>query len=132
MKQISGRDDIKILVNHFYAKIRADEMLGPVFNLHIKENEWAGHLEKLTDFWETNLFGISKFKGSPTQKHASVDQSMNYKMDQLHFARWLQLWFQTIDELYEGEYADRAKNAARKMATGQYIAVWQQRPQNKH
>ncbi len=129
MKPIENRDDINTLVNAFYSKIRKDALLGPIFNSHLAEDQWTEHLNKLTDFWETNLFGVPKFKGSPTQKHISVDKSLNYTMDQNHFGQWINLWFETIDELFEGEYAEKAKNAARKMATGQYLAVWHQRPE---
>lgn len=131
MRQIDNRNDINILVNSFYSKVRVDELLGPIFNAHISDDKWPEHLDKLTDFWETNLFGVAKFKGNPTQKHINVDKNLNYSIEQKHFGRWLQIWFETIDELYEGEYADKAKNSARKMSTGQYLAIWQQRPENK-
>ena len=62
MKPIKNREDIHLLVNTFYSKIRKDELLGPIFNSHISENQWPHHLMKLTDFWETNLFGVRKFK----------------------------------------------------------------------
>jgi hemoglobin len=131
MKQIENRKDISILVNSFYSKIRKDELLGPIFNNHIPDEKWSEHLSKLTDFWETNLFGIAKFKGSPTQKHINVDKNLNYSIEQKHFGMWLQLWFETINELYEGENADKAKNSARKMSTGQFLAIWSNRPKEQ-
>lgn len=130
MNQIKTRKDISVLVHTFYGKIRKDVLLGPIFNDHITEEEWPQHLCKLTDFWETNLFGIAKFKGSPTAKHIGVDKNLNFTIEPAHFGKWLQLWFETLDELYEGEVATKAKDTARRMATGQYIAVWQQRPEN--
>lgn len=130
MKSIDNRDDISLLVHSFYDKIRRDELLGPIFNSHIADDQWPEHLRKLTDFWETNLFGTIKFKGSPTQKHIQVDKNLNYTIEQRHFGRWLQHWFETIDELFVGELADKAKNAARKMSTGQFMAIWYQRPEN--
>ncbi len=105
-------------------------MLGPIFNGHIPDEKWPEHLSKLTDFWETNLFGIAKFKGNPTAKHIQVDTNLNNTIDQTHFGRWLQLWLETIDELYEGELANKAKQSARKMATGQFLAIWSNRPAN--
>ena len=130
MKTITTREDIKVLVTSFYAKIRKDDMLGDIFNSHIPESHWPAHLEKLTDFWETNLFGVALFKGNPSQKHINVDKNMNHSIDQVHFEKWLQLWFETIDELFVGELAIRAKNAARKMATGQYLVMWNHRNKN--
>jgi hemoglobin len=106
MKLIENRNDIRTLVNTFYSKIRKNELLGPIFNGHIPDDKWEEHLSKLTDFWETNLFGVA------------------------NFGMWLQLWFATIDELFEGETADKAKNAARKMSTGQYISIWNHRPEH--
>ena len=49
----------------------------------------------------------------------------------MHFGKWLQLWVETINELFEGEYAQKAIHTARKMATGQYLMMWQQKPEHK-
>ncbi|MDG1806131.1 group III truncated hemoglobin [Flavicella sp.] len=131
MKTIESRKDIKLLVDTFYIKIRKEETLGPIFNKHIPETNWPEHLEKLTDFWETNLFGIPKFKGNPTLKHVNVDKGLHHKVDQVHFGLWLQLWFETIDELYTGDLAIKAKEASRRMAHGQFMAIWNQRPKTQ-
>lgn len=128
MKTIETREDINILVHKFYAKVRKEPILGPIFNNHIPNEKWPEHLDKLTDFWETNLFGIPKFKGNPTLKHINVDKNLDYKTEQLHFGLWLQLWFETIDELYEGELATKAKEASRRMAHGQFMAMFNNRP----
>jgi hemoglobin len=132
MNTINHRKDVTVLVNKFYTKIRKDALLGPIFNGHISEEQWAEHIIKLTDFWETNLFGISKFKGSPSLKHINVDANLGYNIEQNHFRRWLQLWFETIDELFEGEVATRAKNSAQIMAKGQFTIIMKNRPYNKN
>lgn len=131
MREIKDRNDINLLVHTFYASIRKDDLLGPIFNGHIPEEKWPEHLEKLTDFWETNLFGIPKFKGSPTMKHIMVDAKQGHTIDQHHFGRWIQLWFETIDSLFEGQLALKAKNSARKMGTGQFLVIWNSRPENQ-
>ncbi|SHG55364.1 group III truncated hemoglobin [Winogradskyella jejuensis] len=128
MTTIENRADISFLVHTFYAEIRKDALLGPIFNSHISENQWPEHLEKLTDFWETNLFGIPKFKGNPTQKHLGVDRNLHHKTSQVHFGQWLNLWFQTIDAHFEGVTATKAKEAARRMAHGQFMAIYNHRP----
>ena len=130
MKTIENRADVNLLVNTFYAKIRKDELLGPIFNSHIPNEKWPAHLEKLTDFWETNLFGVAKFKGNPSQKHVNVDKNLNHTITQKHFGQWINLWFETIDQLFEGELAQRAKAASRKMGTGQFMVIWHNRPEN--
>lgn len=131
MKPIDSREDIQLLVTTFYSKIRKDDLLAPIFNSHIKEDQWPIHILKLTDFWETNLFGIRKFTGSPTQKHLKVDKNLEYEIEPLHFGKWLQLWVETIHELFVGDHADKAIYMARKMATGQYLTIWKQKPEHK-
>ena len=131
MKDIENSADIEKLVNTFYGKVRADELLGPIFNKHIPEEKSPEHLSKLSDFWETNLFGIPKFKGNPSQKHVDVDKGLNYSVEQTHFGQWINIWFQTIDELFEGKLATNAKEASRRMASAQFMMMWKHRPENK-
>lgn len=129
MKEIENRDDISLLVHTFYAKVRKDELLGPIFNGHIPNDHWPAHLQKLTDFWVTNLLGEICFKGNPTLAHVRVDENLKHTISQVHFGKWLQLWFNSIDLLYTGMLADRAKESARRMSTGQFMAIWHHRPQ---
>jgi len=131
MKPIESQKDIELLVHTFYSKIRTDELLGPIFNSHIREVEWPSHLNKLIDFWETNLFGVHKFRGSPIQKHLKVDKNFDYGIDVIHFGKWVHLWVETINELFVGDYAEKAIYIARKMATGQYVSLWKEKPENK-
>lgn len=128
MKEIESRTDISHLVTVFYARIRKHDLLGPIFNSHIAEEQWPAHLEKLTDFWETILFGVQKFKGSPSGKHIEVDRNLNYGITQEHFNQWVSLWNDTINSLFEGELAKRAQEAAGQMAIGQYTMLWRYRP----
>lgn len=123
MANIQNRSDIQRLVRAFYAQVRQDDLLGPIFNRAIPEPHWPEHLEKLTDFWETNLLGVLRYKGSPTRAHVEVDAREGHQISQLHFHRWLSLWFATLDSLFDGPLAQRAKDGARRMATGQFMAI---------
>lgn len=114
-KKILNRADVSRLVHTFYAKVRADEDIGPFFNESI--SDWSTHLERLTDFWETNLFFVQKYKGNPMLKHQAVNRRFDAEISSYHFGIWLNLWFNTIDTLFEGEKAERAKDRARKMGT---------------
>ncbi|WP_035645410.1 group III truncated hemoglobin [Flavobacterium sp. ASV13] len=124
-KQIENRDDVSLLVHQFYAKIRADEEIGFYFNKMI--SDWDAHLEKLTDFWETNLFAIRKYKGNPHAVHNEVDEHFGGKITANEFGIWLNHWFQTIDEHFEGENANTLKRRARKMSTFLYMSMFQHR-----
>ncbi|MEX0274849.1 MAG: group III truncated hemoglobin [Flavobacteriaceae bacterium] len=125
-KEITTREDVYALVTTFYGRVRKDELLGPIFERHI--DDWPAHFERLTDFWETNLFFVAKFKGNPMLKHRLVDAAEKYTLSDMHFGVWLNLWFQTIDDLFVGEKAQIAKNRARNMGTFFYINIFEGRP----
>lgn len=125
-KQIDDRQDISVLVRTFYAKIREDVVLGPIFIANI--TDWESHLELLTDFWETQLFLKRKYHGNPVTAHQEVDDKMNHTITSEHFGLWLNLWFETIDELFTGEVAWIAKNRAQKMSTMLFMKMYEHRP----
>ena len=102
-------EDIKKLVDTFYEKVRKDELLGPIFNDRIYDR-WPQHLEKMYTFWQTLLLNEHTYFGSPFPPHAHLPVSGN------HFKKWIELFSQTIDELFTGEKANEAKWRAGKMA----------------
>ena len=69
----------------------------------------------------------TKYLGDPLKAHARVDAAFNNSISELHFGLWLNLWFQTIDELFEGDYAQNAKRRARKMGTFLYLKIFEAR-----
>lgn len=125
MKDISNREDVKLLVNTFYDKVRKDKMIGNIFNSIIgSEESWVIHLEKLTDFWETNLFSVSKYKGNPIQIHQNVDFEMGYSITQAHFDRWIELWIETNKALFEGAKTKKAISNAKNIAQFMFIKMY--------
>lgn len=124
---IQNREDVYLLVSSFYIKVRANEKIGHFFNEMIED--WPAHLEKLTDFWETNLFMVSKFRGNPMKAHKAVDREFNNSIEQAHFGEWINLWFETVDSIFEGERANIAKNRARNMAHNLFMNIFTSREQ---
>jgi hemoglobin len=124
-KTIQNRADVSLLVHAFYAKIRADKEIGFFFNETIQD--WEEHLEKLTDFWETNLFAVKKYNGDPIAAHNEVDKRFDHKISPNEFGIWLNLWFETLDELFEGENVAILKRRARKMGTFLYMNIFENR-----
>lgn len=122
---IQNRNDVFMLVSKFYEKIRKEESLGPIFNDIIKD--WDQHLDRLTDFWETNLLFIAKYKGNPIKVHQEVDKTFDGNINEKHFGTWLNLWIETLDQLYNGERAETAKRRARKMSTHLLIKMFESR-----
>jgi hemoglobin len=106
---IATIEDIKRLVNQFYARVQKDELLGPIFN-SVLHNRWPEHLEIMYRFWETVLLDKHTYHGSPFLAHVKLP------VDAKHFDRWLELFNQTVNENFEGVNAAKAKLQGRRMA----------------
>ncbi len=125
MNDIESREDIAHLVTTFYDKIKIEPTLGPIFIRAI--HDWPTHIEHLTDFWQSQLLFNKRFRGNPAEAHVKVDKAEGHSITPEHFGLWMNLWFETIDELFEGEIAERAKRNARKMNTNLYLKIWEAR-----
>lgn len=108
-KDISTIEDIRLLVDSFYGKVREDDLLAHIFNTKI-EDRWPQHLEKMYRFWQTVLLEEHTYYGSPFSPHVKLPVGAE------HFERWLKLFYKTIDGLFEGEKATRAKWQGERMA----------------
>ncbi|MBD1398539.1 group III truncated hemoglobin [Pontibacter sp. JH31] len=106
---ITGEQDIKLLVDTFYGKVNDDELLGPIFNGFAQVN-WEHHLPVMYSFWSSVLFGTMAYKGQPFPKH------MRLPINRQHFARWVELFTQTADELFEGQKTQELKQKASSIA----------------
>jgi hemoglobin len=104
---ILTRADIEKLITEFYTKVRQDSLLAPVFQ-HV---DWSHHTPIIIDFWSSLLLGDQSYKRNPFQKH--VDLSIT----STHFARWLELFHETIDDNFHGEKAKEAKERSVNIAT---------------
>lgn len=101
-------EDVKLLVDAFYTKVREDQLLAPIFEERIGNN-WPIHLEKMYGFWQTILLETPVYSGSPFLKH------MNLPVQKEHFENWISLFNSTVDEHFTGEKADEAKWRAARM-----------------
>lgn len=108
-KTILQLEDIKLLADGFYAKVREDALLTPVFNKRIGDR-WLEHLERMYKFWQTVLLDVHTYYGSPFVPHARLE------VDRSHFERWLTLFYATVEEHFTREKAEEAKWWAIKMA----------------
>ncbi len=122
---LNSREQVALLVDEFYKKVRVNELLGPIFNEVI--TDWPGHLSHLTDFWETSLLRAKSYSGNPIEKHQEVDKTVDHSIEMEHFGIWLQLWFETIDLYFHGEVAQLAKNRARNMSTFIFLKIYEAR-----
>lgn len=101
--------EIRDLVFAFYDRVRADELLGPVFESRLSDR-WEPHLEKMCDFWSSILLGTGRFNGNPVQTHALVPG-----ISPAHFDRWLELFQLTASETLRPELAMDVVGRAHRM-----------------
>ncbi len=113
-KEIINKMDVHWLVDRFYDKIKTDKVVGYIFNDVMKVN-WEKHLPVMYAFWENALFYTGGYEGNAMKKHLDINQVT--PLQKKHFNRWLLLFNETVDEYFEGEKAELAKQRAYSIAT---------------
>ena len=110
---IFDRQDIKLLIDTFYEKVKSDPVIGYIFN-DIARVDWPRHLPVMYDFWEFLLLSGKNYTGNPIQKHFDLHEKHPLRAE--HFDRWLALFLSAVDDLFSGPVADEAKNRATGIA----------------
>ena len=96
-----SEDHIASVVNAFYAKVRVDPALGPVFARAIPDEAWPEHLSIIRDFWSTVMLKSGRYQRNPFSAHQRVEGISPELFD-----RWLALWSATCRELLSDAAAD--------------------------
>jgi len=108
---------IQELVRRFYAKVRLDPAIGPIFNAKIED--WDAHLEKLAGFWSSVMLTTGRYKGNPMLAHLRLKT-----VQPAHFDRWLRLFAETAAEVFPADSANafvqRAEMIARSLQLGMF------------
>ena len=107
--ELCTEEEVVSLVHSFYARIRQDEVLGPIFDARIAD--WDHHLTKLVDFWSAMLRGTRRFRGAPLQKHQALPG-----LDAALFQQWLLLLRKTTAALGNPPMQREADAMARQIA----------------
>lgn len=106
---------IRTLVVTFYDRVRADPLLGAIFNRVI--DDWDAHLDKLCNFWSSVTLMTGRYKGTPMQAHAALPD-----ITPAHFERWLALFQLTATRTCPPEaaavFVDRANRIAESLQMG--------------
>lgn len=106
------------LVEAFYARVRADEELAPIFSDAI--TDWPEHLRKLTDFWSSVMLTSGRYKGQPVPAHMRHRSRITPEL----FERWLGLWTETTDAMMEPAAASALQDKARRIAQSLQLAMF--------
>ena len=105
-----GVDDafVSRLVESFYAQVRADALIGPLFAARV--TDWPSHLDRMKSFWRSILHNSGEFSGNPMVKHLAIPG-----LEERHFAHWLELFYATLRELESDAEATRLVGTRARM-----------------
>jgi hemoglobin len=114
MKQLlDSHTAIQKLVETFYIRVKADNILGPIFN-NAENFSWDTHIPVMINFWETLLLGTMTYTGNPMVKH--IELHKRTPLNQAHFDQWKKLFYETLDTHFEGPNVAEAKRRVEAMA----------------
>lgn len=117
---LCSEQEVTCLVHDFYARVRREERLGPVFEARI--HDWDGHLAQLVDFWSAMLRGTRRFNGNPMSKHMAMPE-----LERDLFDRWLLLFRQTTAESGNRPMQQLADDVATRIADTFWRRIQMQR-----
>jgi hemoglobin len=106
---------LAVLVDRFYDKVRADPLLGPVFNPRV--DDWDAHKVLMTSFWATVALRTGHYRGNPLARHQPLPIGVE------HFQRWLALWRETAAELLDAESAALMAGYAERIGYGMRVGM---------
>ncbi|SEL80383.1 hemoglobin [Sphingomonas palmae] len=84
---------LRTVVAAFYRRVRADPLLGPVFEQVVED--WSAHQERLTAFWSAAVFKSGRYKGRPVPAHMAHGSLLTRPM----FDRWLEIWAEVTSRM---------------------------------
>ena len=106
---------IEQLVRGFYARVRSDAALAPVFEARI--SDWEPHLQRMCAFWSSVALMSGRYHGTPMVKHTPLP------VDAGHFDRWLELFEATAGEICPPKAAAHFIERARRIAASLELGV---------
>ncbi|MDI1262694.1 MAG: group III truncated hemoglobin [bacterium] len=113
----TGIDEAMIerLVHGFYVRVRADAVLGPIFEARIRD--WEPHLAQMCAFWSSVALMTGRYHGTPMARHLPLP------VDAAHFDRWLELFETTASEICPPVAAAHFVERARRIASSLELGI---------
>jgi hemoglobin len=100
MSDIKDVESVRTLLDKFYARAGKDDLLKPIV-ASLRDSGFRS--ESLCKYWQDAILGDATPERTDPPKHFQLMSSPQY------FTRWLTLFFQTIDSLFFGPNAEKAK-----------------------
>ncbi|MDZ7877515.1 MAG: group III truncated hemoglobin [Saprospiraceae bacterium] len=101
-KDIENPADIERLVRTFYGRLLADPFMSPFF----EGVDFEAHFPRMAAFWSFILLDTEGFTGNVFDAHRRLN------VDERHFERWIATFHKTVDDLFMGKKAEKAKQQA--------------------
>jgi hemoglobin len=117
---IGSRQNLLVLLQAFYEKVFRDELIGHFFT-EVMHVDLEKHIPRIADFWEMVLLKGTSYRDNAIAVHMKINSLS--PMGEHHFKRWIELFHETVDELFEGEVAELAKQRAVSIATVMRIKI---------
>lgn len=120
MKDIQTQDDLYFLVDEFYKKLLSDKSISYIFTdiVKIKIEE---HLPILVTFWSQAILGTGGYTNNLTKIHLDIDKKEHLTPEL--FKIWLDHFYTTVDENFEGIKSEQIKTQALSIATIMQIKI---------
>ena len=109
--------ELEALIPAFYARVRGDALIGPVFERAIAD--WDHHLAKLVAFWSSVMLTSGRYKGNPVAVHHRVE-GIEIEL----FDRWLALFDETCRDLFTPAIAAEFMIKAVRIAESLKLALF--------
>jgi hemoglobin len=114
---IITEEALAALIPAFYARVRRDPLIGPLFNAAV--HDWEEHLGKLTAFWSSVMLTSGRYKGSPMAAHLRHADAIRPEM----FERWLAIWHEVTDALMPPLAAQALQERAARIAESLQLGI---------
>jgi len=124
LADITTRKDIEFLLDKFYERAFADDVIGFIFT-EVTNLDLVKHMPVIANFWDDMLLGAHNYSGNPVKVHQQIDKLS--ELNEQQFNRWLFLWQITIDEHFAGPTAEEAKQRANNIAKIMMVKIMQNR-----
>ncbi len=116
---VVSEQTIEHLVRHFYARIRMDDELGPIFAEVIPDGDWEPHLQTMMAFWSSLMLRTNRYRGNPLVKHQALAA-----VRPAHFDRWLLLFEESASAVFPPDTAAMFVDRAQRVADSLKLAMF--------
>jgi len=113
MRDIENRDDIRLMVESFYEKVKQDELISFFFS-DIAQTHWEEHIPVMVDFWDSIIFDHYTYSGNPMDIHRKFHEQSHFTKE--HFERWLQLFQSNLDAMFQGPNTEKTRQRVQSIA----------------